>query len=66
MEQTKINTLNKFLVSGRAGNICILKPPSFGIITPDDALLLAAYLVSMAEHEASHDFADVLKAVQEC
>jgi hypothetical protein len=58
-----IDTMNKFLVASLDGGIVFLKPLPQRM-TPDDALLLAAYLVSMAEHEASNDFADVLKAVQ--
>ena len=58
-----INTFNKFLVGSRGDRILI------GAITPevsaDDALLLAAYLVSMAEFKAAHTFKEVLNAVQD-
>lgn len=58
-----IDTFNKFLVGANAAGIIIMKPPS-GLMSPDDALLLAATLVALAEYKASHSFAEVLKAVQ--
>lgn len=61
----QIDTLNKFAVAASGRGIIMLLPPSRGAsITPDDALLLAAWLVAIAEHEASNTFEDVLKAVQ--
>ncbi len=57
-----IQTVNKFLVGMQAGKIRITNLT--GTLTPDEALLLAAWLVAMAEHEASHDFDDVLLAVK--
>jgi hypothetical protein len=58
-----IDTTNKFLVACRGECVSILLPP-LDSISADDALVLAAYLVSMAEHDATHPFADVLAAVQ--
>jgi len=60
-----IETLNKFLVSSQGKAILIMNPPRTSIAA-DDALLLAAYLVLMAEHEASQPFEAVLKAVGAC
>jgi hypothetical protein len=58
-----IETFNKFLVAANGSGILIMNPPR-GVISNDDALLLAAYIVSMADHSASNDFEDILKAVQ--
>lgn len=60
----EIDTMNKFLVGFAAGGVLIMHPPR-GPMSDDDALLLAAYLVSMtsAGHEA---FSEVLKAVENC
>jgi hypothetical protein len=58
-----IEIFNKFLVGSSGRGVVIQRPP-VGTITADDALLLAAYLVTMAEHEASHEFSEVLAAVQ--
>lgn len=50
------------MVGSRGFHVVILAPRiSF---TPDEALMFAAYLVAMAEYQASHSFADVLKAVE--
>lgn len=57
-----INTANKFLVASNSQGIVIMTDPRK--LTYDDALLLAAYLVSMAEPFASYKFPDVLEAVQ--
>jgi hypothetical protein len=62
----EIETLNKFFVAVGAGKVIIMRPPMQGALTPDDAMLLAAYLVSMAEMDATHKFEDVLKAVRNC
>ncbi len=59
----KIDTGNKFMVMGKVGGtILVGRPP--GKLTPDEALGLAAYLVSIAEPHATHKFAEVLEAVQ--
>lgn len=61
---TAIDTFNKFGVAAQGRGLRLLNPPVNSIITADDALLLAAYLVCMAKYEASHDFTEVLAAVQ--
>ena len=58
-----LDTLNKFAVGGLGDSIVLLMPPQ-GPITSEDALVLAAYLVALAEPRASHPFADVLAAVR--
>jgi hypothetical protein len=61
----EIDTFNKFAVASSGTRIRILRPPWEGSdLSPDDALLLAAYLVALAEHDATHKFAEVLKAVE--
>ncbi len=61
----EIETLNKFMVAAGGKGIAMLNGPHRGVpFSADDALLLAAYLVSMAEHKASHTFEEVLNAVQ--
>ena len=63
----EIDTSNKFMVGASvSGNFITLHhPPRIGsTLTPDEALVLAAYLVSMAEPSASHTFKEVLEAVQ--
>lgn len=62
-ESARIDTFNKFAVGHGAAGLTILLPP-LGLVKPDDALLLAAYLVALAEPSASHPFADVLAAVR--
>ncbi len=59
----KIDTGNKFMVMGKvSGEILIGRPP--GKLTADEALGLAAYLVSLAEPHAAHSFDEVLEAVR--
>ena len=59
---SEIDTTNKFMVAVQADNVVVLRPlPK--VFTPDDAMLLAAYLVALAEHKASHPFQAVLDAV---
>jgi len=60
----EIETLNMFFVSAGGGKVVIMKPPARGVLTPDEAMNLAAYLVSLAEMDATVKFEDVLKAVQ--
>lgn len=60
--ESKIETLNKFLVAANTRGLIIMNPPLN--LSHDDALLLAAYLVSMAEPLASNTFEEVLQAVQ--
>ncbi len=59
----EIDTANRFVVGGGGRGVSILMPPR-GPMTPDEALNLAAYLVVLAQHQASHTFQDVLMAVQ--
>jgi len=61
----EIDTTNKFMVAARAGGgIVIINPPG-APFSSNDALLLAAYLVSLAEPFASHGVAAVLAAVHD-
>lgn len=62
MQPNEIDTTNIFLVSSNQRGIVIMNP-RFNL-TYEDALLLAAYLVTMAEPFAGHKFEDVLNAVQ--
>lgn len=61
----KINTANKFMVGVQGKNIVVGMPPRVPI-SPDDAMLFAAYLVSMAEMDTETKFEDVLEAIQNC
>ena len=62
MEATTINTFNKFLVGVRGDEIAVTLPiPRF--VSKDDALLLAAYLVTFAD-PGRERFDRVLEAVQ--
>ena len=58
-----LDTLNRFAVGALDKSVVVLIPPQ-GPVSPDDALLLAAYLVALAELGASHPFAEVLAAVR--
>ena len=58
-----IETLNKFMV-GVIGPDVIVGKFVGGRLSPQDALLLAAYLVAMAEIQTEQKFDEVLKAVQ--
>jgi hypothetical protein len=57
-----IDTLNRFAVSAQNGRVVIVLFP-WVPLSPDDALLLAAWLVAIAEPTASQPFAAVLEAV---
>lgn len=60
-----IDTLNRFMVGWHGGGIVILNVSALQKrISGDEALLLAAHLVAMAEPLASHKFSEVLEAVQ--
>ena len=60
-----VNTFNRFEVAASAAGIAMLNPPApREMFTPDEALALAAYLVSMAEHQSEFTFDQVLDAVQ--
>jgi hypothetical protein len=59
---TPIDTMNKFLVGVIGDDVMLMKPP-IGRITKQDALLLAAWLVAMADM-TNTEFPKYLKAVQ--
>jgi len=61
---TEIDTFNKYFVAVHVASddICFLRPVPLRI-SRTDALLLAAYLASMAD-PIGDDFKEVLKAVQ--
>lgn len=61
--QKKIDTTNKFLVSASGNRIVILKPPTAGTLNKEDALLFAAWLVTMSFADDG-EFEQVLAAVQ--
>lgn len=56
-----IDTTNRFLIGRNAAGLTFLKQPH--PMAPDDALIVAAYLVALAP-DASFTFADALAAVQ--
>ena len=59
-----IDTTNKYLVGIRGGNVVVLLPPRPGEgISKENALNLAAYLVSMAG-ASEEEFREVLQAVE--
>lgn len=58
-----MDTFNKFAVAAGGDGLVILNPPRQPM-PYDDALLLAAYLVAMAEPFASVKFEDVLREVE--
>jgi hypothetical protein len=60
----EIETFNKFLVGASGRGLTIMNPPR-GPMTTDDALLLAAYLVAMAD-PGGDQFKPVLDAVLNC
>ena len=63
MTDTEIDTTNKFLVMSKGRDLIIASPPH-SLISADDALVFAAYLVLMAEYcHPSHTFEQVKDAV---
>ncbi len=62
MTTEKIDCTNKYLVGANATHVTLVIPP-VGPLTFDDALLLAAWLVAIAEQQASNTFDEVLAAV---
>jgi hypothetical protein len=62
MSEKEINTINKFAVGVQGEDIRVLGVVSR--MTPNDALLLAAWLVCLADGDADFKFEDVLKAVK--
>lgn len=61
MSDETINTTNKFMVGGQNDQILITMPPR-GPIGKEDALVLAAWLVALADREDR--FQKILTAVQ--
>jgi len=60
----EIDTANRFLIGVLGPDVVFMKPVPQRL-SADDALLLAAHLVAMAEvQRPTHRFEDVLKAVQ--
>jgi hypothetical protein len=57
-----IDTFNRFMVGVRGNDIVFLRPIPH-IVSKKDALLLAAYLVTMAEEPDAPSFKEVLDAV---
>lgn len=56
---------NRCMVSARGKQIVIMNPPTrMTELTPTEALLLAAWLVAMAEFNSNLKFEDVLLKVQ--
>lgn len=58
----KIDTENKQFVASRGDHVLVMWPKRQ--MTPDEALIHAAWLVALAEPTASSSFADVLEAVR--
>lgn len=60
-----IETFNKFFVDSRCGGVTFLRPVPRDLSRPD-AILLAAWLVAMAEDDLEPEttFATVLEALQ--
>lgn len=59
----EIETLNQWMVGSQGRNVRIMAPP-LGALSADEAMRLAAWLVTMAQMDATHPFEEVLKAVQ--
>jgi hypothetical protein len=61
-----IDTLNKFSVAMKgSGKIGILRPPEDSELTGDEAMILAAWLATLAPMAgATNKFEDVLEAVR--
>ncbi len=57
----EIDALNKFMVGGQAGKVVMMMPPR-GPMTHDEALTLAAWLVSIVGDDDRWE--EILKAVQ--
>lgn len=65
MPNAKIDTFNKFFVAMQGGELCFLRPVPQRL-SKQDALLLAAYLVSMSRvlDPMDLEFIDVLEALE--
>ena len=62
MTERQIDTMNKFMVGLQGDQVVLLRPPG-PRLTPGEAMILAAYLVAIAEHKAPYPFQMVLDAV---
>jgi hypothetical protein len=58
-----MDIMNKFMVAASRSKVCIMNPPR-GEMSPDDALLLAAWLVALASPMATEPFEAVLEEVE--
>ncbi len=58
-----VDTFNKYIVGRHGKDVVIVNRPT-GPMSPDDAMNLAAWLVSVAEHDASETFEEIFNAVQ--
>lgn len=61
------DTLNKFAVSSTGDQVVVLMPVHGRALSPQDALILAAWLVALAEPslpDGAPRFAEVLEAVR--
>lgn len=58
-----IDTSNKYMVGMLSNTLVIMRPP-IGAISPDDALVLAAYLVLLAQPMTETQISDVIKAIE--
>lgn len=63
MADKPIDTTNKSIVGASGGGVVIMNPPR-GLLSPDDAINLAVYLVLLSEDKATHRFQEVLEAVE--
>lgn len=57
-----VEVMNKHLVASQGDFLRIMRMPAYGIISKEDALNLAAWLVAMADD--NDEFPELLKAVQ--
>jgi len=58
----KIDTTNKWMIGVGASRVTIMRAPH--ILSPDDALLFAAWLVALAPGRSREEFLAVLDAVE--
>jgi cytochrome c551/c552 len=59
---THMDTFNKFMVGAKGENVVVMMPPR-GTISKEDARLLAAWLIAIADCGSRHEFELVLNAV---
>jgi hypothetical protein len=58
------NYANRFMVSAAPGGLVLIMNPPHGTITPEYALLLAAWLVAIAEPKSERSFKGILEEVK--